>query len=201
MNKLDFLNKIVFGYIKKDLENIKTLPKRDEGGCNFPIALCVLSYMEYLGSFFTGNEFDFPQNITAYIDKCFRNKNDYNVDILKDLFRDGLAHDYFPRGGVGRDSIRPGLYVDYNGDVILDADTLMDDFLNSLDLFRDELEDQMYQARIELAGNKIKKWKEDRREAIEKLIHISSIVGVRTSGTSIYPGRLNITRAYDPNEK
>lgn len=202
MYKLDFINKVVLGYIKKDLENIKIyLPRKEseEGNCNFPIALFILSYMEYLGSFITGNEFGKIKNIKTYLDNCFKNYSEYNADILYDIFRNGLAHDYFARGSVARDGIRPGLYRGWDNKVILDVDTLLEDFLVSLDNFKDNLDEDMIKQRFRFSGEAIKRWEEIHKQSILNLPYIADIRSVRASGASIYPS--NITRPYDPNEK
>ncbi|MCR4263410.1 MAG: hypothetical protein NUV98_01680, partial [Candidatus Roizmanbacteria bacterium] len=117
-----------------------------------------------------------------------------------DLFRNGLAHDYFARGGVGRDGIRPGLYRNWDKKAVLDADTLLDDFLSSLDKFTKELPDDNYQKRMNIADTKIKNIEAKYSTEISKLPFIGDIPNARTSGATIYPGPVNITRPYDPNE-
>lgn len=195
MNKSDFFNKVVLGYILKDLESIKTLPKRagEPGGCNFPIALCVLSYMEYLGSFFTLDDFSFKENVSTYIRECFRTPADYHIDILKNIFRNGLAHDYFARGGVSRDGNRPALYRNYDNKVVLDADTLLEDFLASLGKFQEKLSDENFTKRMELAESKISEIETDFASAINTLPSISNMPGARTSGATGYPGPIHTT--------
>lgn len=203
MNKAHFLDKVVFGYIKKDLETIKfnIPPKMGEvGNANFPIALCVLSYMEYLGSFFANLERDFFENVSAYIEKCFNNKNEYHVGILRDIFRNGLAHEYFARGGVSRGGVRPGLYRGENGEVILDADTMLEDFLASLDVFKEKLDEQKLVSRLKLAEDSIRDNEDRYKVEIENLPSIKAIPDIKSSGASIYAGTLNFTRPYDPNE-
>lgn len=140
-------------------------------------------------------------NVSAYLNNCFKNSGNYHAGILRDIFRNGLAHEYFARGGVARDGINKALYRGYNNEVILDADTLLEDFLASLDVFRDKLQDDMFESRIKLAEQSIKKWEEQYRDEIAKLPSISDMPQARTSGASIYAGTLNFTRPYDPNEK
>jgi len=204
MNKIDFLNIVVFGYIKKDLEAIKSyIPRKsgEPGNVNFPIALCILSYMEYLGGFLTGFDWNYTENIKAYLINCFKKSSDYDVTILEEIFRNGLAHDYFARGGVGRDGIRPALYRGWNNEVILDADTLLGDFIISLDTFKEKLTDEIFTERIALAENKIADLNTKYLQAISKLPFIGDIPHASISGASIYPGPINITRPYDQNEK
>ena len=87
MTKTDFLNTVVHGYIKKDLGDIKTyLPKRpgEAGNNNFSIALCVLSYMEYLGSFFKTSSSRNP--ITEDLG-CIDFKLNENIESISLYFR------------------------------------------------------------------------------------------------------------------
>lgn len=190
MTKIEFINKVVHGYIQKDLENMKSyLPRKpgEEGNNNFPIALVVLSYMEYLGSFFTSNDFSPEENIKEYIDKCFNRPDEYYPAILTFLFRHGLAHDYFARGGVTRDGNRPAMYKNYENKAILDAETLLNDFLESLNKFADVLSDDFYDKRMRIAGKKIAEIEENHRDQINKLRSLSELVGVHTSGATTYP--------------
>lgn len=204
MIKTDFLNQVVLGYIKKDLENINTLPKRpgEAGNNNFPIALCVLSYMEYLGSFFTlkdSNNFD--ENVKVYTEKCFRDSSIYHPAILGDLFRNGLAHDYFARGGVARDGNRTPLYRNYDNIVVLDAETLLVDFLDSLERFGSELTDDNFNKRIQTALGRISTTLTTYNDEIKKLPFIGDLPGVHTSGATTISGMQNITKPYNPDEK
>ncbi len=204
MSKIGFLNEVVFGYIKKDLENINSyLPKKpgEPGNNNFPIALCVLSYMEYLGSFFTLNDFNFDENVKIYMERCFKNSSSYHPAILGDLFRNGLAHDYFARGGVARDGNRPPLYRNYDNIVILDAETLLVDFLASLDKFATELTDDNFNKRIQIAIDKINAKLANYSSEINKLPFFGNMPGAHTSGATIISSMQNITKPYDPNEK
>ena len=79
----------------------------------------------------------------------------YQVDILRDVFRKGLAHDYFARGGVSRDGEHPPLFFDDKIGVVLDAETLVNDFLESLDRFKEELSEDNYKLRMTEAEEKI----------------------------------------------
>ncbi len=168
---------------------------------NFTVALCVLSYMEYLGSFFTLDDFNFKGNVTAYIEKCFKTPADYHPSILKHLFRDGLAHDYFARGGVSRDGLRPGLYKSWENKAVLDADTLLQDFLDSLDKFATELLDDKFIERMKIADEKVKKLEADFASEISGLKSINDIPGAHTSGATVYPGSITTTTLpYNPDD-
>lgn len=157
MDKQTFLDTVVFGYIKKDLENMRNKIRPQPaaiGNINFPLVLCVLAYMEYLGSFLLGRYASFSQSVQEYISRCFTNPDKYPVEILRDIFRNGLAHEYFARGGISRDGGRPAVYKEVGG-VVLDAETLVNDFLKSLDKFKQELEDNKYTRRVNQAEKSI----------------------------------------------
>lgn len=205
MDKLNFLNEVVFGYIKKDLENLEAyLPKKpgEAGNNNFPIALCVLAYMEYLGGFLLGKDLGFEVNVGEYIKLCFRRPDDYNIKILRDLFRHGLAHEYFARGGVSRDGIRPPLYRNYQNKVVLDAQTLLKDFLESLDAYRNNLPDDTFADRLKETEDSIVDWELKYKADIDSLPSMVNFPPhVRSSGATIYPEKTTTTLPYDPNEK
>ena len=191
MNKHHFYNRVIREYIQSDLLAIKTyIPHQQTatGGLNFPIALCILAYMEYLGSFFTGqtSERSFAENVRAYISKCFTHHADeYDIEILKDLFRDGLAHEYFARGGIIRDGGSNGpMFLGFGNNVILDAETLLNDFLESLDKFYESVTDEQVKQRTEVA-EELRKQKLNKRATAISTLPLQS---VPTSGTSTYPG-------------
>lgn len=205
MDKDEFLNKVVSGYIQKDLENInsKIPPVLGEvGNVNFPIALCILAYMEYLGGFLIGKDMGFDNNVETYIKQCFKIPGNYNIKILRDLFRHGLAHEYFARGGISRDGITPPLYRNYQGKVILDAQTLLNDFLESLNTFKDKLTEVAFAQREKDATNAIKDWEEKYKDEIKNLPFMGDFpIHTRTSGATIYPEKTTTTLPYDPTEK
>lgn len=223
MDKQTFLNTVVFGYIKKDLENMRDKIRPQPaaiGNINFPLALCVLAYMEYLGGFLLGGSDGFSQNVREYISKCFTNPDEYPVEILRDIFRNGLAHEYFARGGISRDGGRPAVYKEVGG-AVLDAETLTNDFLESLDKFKQELEDDKYTRRVNQAERSIADRKVRNKNLIDRLPMRVVTTTTRSSGASGYPGSVRtttssskssstpsqgvgskmITRPYNPNEK
>jgi len=112
--------------------------------------------MEFLGGFLLGKNRKF-ENVKEYIDKCFSRAEEYQIEILKDIYRNGLAHEFFPSGGaVSRANKRPPLFVDDEIGIVLDAETLANDFLNSLDKFKDELDETKYNQRMKEIRQKIK---------------------------------------------
>lgn len=223
MDRQTFLDTVVFGYIKKDLENMrdKIRPQTATiGNINFPLALCVLAYMEYLGSFLLGHPAGFSQSVRKYISKCFTNPDEYPVEILRDIFRNGLAHEYFARGGISRDGERPAVYKEVGG-VILDSETLVNDFLESLNKFKQELEDGIYTQRVNRAESSITDRNARNKDLIDQLPGRVIIPTTRSSGASGYPRPIStttststssslpggqvppgvITRPYDPDER
>lgn len=149
MRKDDFMTRIVFGWIKKDLENISKVRTviPGDGSANFPLALLVIVYMDYLGGFLLGAEGELEKNIKAYL-ACFPNPKDYPPELLNDLFRNGLAHDYFARGGISRSGMRPPMVYSPGIGVILDADSLLSDFFESLETFKVKLTKEHFQKRF-----------------------------------------------------
>ncbi len=150
MNKDGFLSRIVFGWIKKDLENISKvrLVIPGDGNANFPLALLIVIYMDHLGGYLLGTEKNgLEANIRAYL-TCFKNPADYNSELLADLFRNGLAHDYFARGGISRSGMRPPMVYSLGIGVILDADSLLSDFIESLENFKAKLTKENFQKRF-----------------------------------------------------
>ncbi|GAI41398.1 unnamed protein product, partial [marine sediment metagenome] len=172
MDRDKFLNEVVFGWIKRDFERMITeLPvrPREAGNINFFLALCVLTTMEFLGGFLLGKNRKFEKNVEVYIDKCFSNSEEYPIGILQDIFRNGLAHEFFPRGAVSRDNEHPAIFKDDKIGIVLDAETLSKDFLNSLDNFREQLDDKKYNSRMEQLKETIKKWQDKHKKIIDDL--------------------------------
>lgn len=177
MTRADFMERIVFGWIKNDLERMKMTIRPisgKAGNINFPLALCSLSYMEYLGGYLLGNEGDFTKNASAYIAGCFDNPSEYSVDILRSIFRNGLVHAYFScGGGISREGERPALKKMGNEEVILDVEVLVDDFIVSLLKFSGLLKEESYNKRTSQLIEKHKSEKMKLKNEINKLPPIS----------------------------
>ncbi len=172
MKKTDFLNTVVFGWMKSDLERMITNIRPDKtevGNINFPLALCTLSYMEYLGGFLLGKDDGFFGNVDSYTSECFPNVGEYPTIILKDLIRNGLSHDYFPRGAISRNGWHPAINKGKTFDIVLDAETLVIDFITSLDVFKEKLEDEKYEKRMQETLEKIAKFKKTHKSYIDNL--------------------------------
>lgn len=186
MDKNKFLNEIVFGWIKRDFERMMTeIPVRpgQPGNINFFLALCVMVSMEHLGGFLLGEDRKF-ENVKEYVDKCFSNPREYPIEILKDIYRNGLAHEFFPRGAVSRANERPPVFVDDKIGIVLDAETLANDFLNSLDKFKDELDETKYNQRMQEIRQKIEDQLTRHKSIIDGLPK-KSISSISTSTTFV----------------
>jgi len=186
MNKDKFLKDIVFGYIKRDLERmVSEVPvrPRQHGNINFFLALCTLVSIEYLGGFLLGEDKGFEDNAREYVDRCFPNPEEYPIEILKEIYRNGLAHEFFPRGAVSRANERPPIFVDSKIGVVLDTETLVNDFLNSLDKFQDEIDEAKYNQRMQQMEQKVKYWQTQYKSIIDTLPK-KSANSISTSTTS-----------------
>jgi len=164
---------IALNWIKHDLERMMNeIPPLagQAGNINFPLALCVLSYMEFLGSFLLGKKGGFTQNVSKYIKECFINhQKEYPINILRDIYRNGLSHEYFSRGAISREGEHPAVYRDKNIGLVLDAQSLAEDFLKSLDKFITELDPQEYQKRIDEIKETIINFQERHKRLINNL--------------------------------
>lgn len=172
MDKEEFLKKYVFGWIKNDLKRMtREIPSRrgEVGNINFPLTLCTLSYLEFLGGFLLGRDARFKENVENYINDCFDNPREYSVKLLRDIFRNGLAHDYFARGGISREGSRPPVFKNEENIPILDIETLISDFLKSLDNFKIKLKENNYQKRIYELDVKVEKWQSEHESEINNL--------------------------------
>ena len=165
MNRQKFLDDVIFGWMKNDLERMsKAIPSNNGklGNINFPLALCVLTYIESLGSYLLGADLQNYKKVAGhYINQCFDRPNDYDSELLGEFFRHGLAHQYFSRGAISREGKRPPIVKDERYGLILDVDTLLFDFINSLNVFKEKLTDENYQSRMveisnDLESKKIK---------------------------------------------
>lgn len=148
MNKEEFIREIVLGWMKKDLLRMKSIiPSKEKvGNINFPLALCVISYMESLGSYLLGeDESEFKIKIDKYINTCFKNPNEYDVLVIRDLVRNKLVHEYFPFCAISRNGKHPAIHKGETYPVVLDAETLANDFIDSLDNFIVNLEGEKYE--------------------------------------------------------
>ncbi|HAJ95259.1 MAG TPA: hypothetical protein DCP02_03400 [Actinobacteria bacterium] len=173
MKKTDFINNIVLGCIRRDLIRMKDSIRPDsskKGNNNYSLALCVISYMEYLGGFLLGADKKFKENVGKYISTCFKYPEEYPIKILREFFRNGLACEYFLQGGaISRNGKRPGIYKDREFNIVLDAETLANDFINSLEVFVNKLKTFKYEKRMETALSEINEFENKYDDFINKL--------------------------------
>jgi hypothetical protein len=206
MDKTRFVNEVVLGWMKSDLARMRDSirPVSSEiGNINFPLALCVLSYMEYLGGFLLGKDVSYTTNVNEYITACFSNAEEYPSQILNDLIRNGLAHDYFPRGAISRNGKHPAIYKGRTYELVLDAETLVNDFINSLPVFISKLDDARYEARMKTAMSRIEMLKQRHKDYIDDLPcqPDDNDQATPSSGPSGYPGQIMNTTTLDPSIK
>jgi len=196
MDRDTFIKKIVFCWIKEDIRRMQKELEIIPDGCgniNFPLALCTLVDMEYLGGFLLGKDCGFNKNVEEYIRRCFKNQDNYSVDILRDVFRNGLAHEYFARGGVSREGKQSALFFDDKIGVVLDAETLVNDFLASLDSFKEELSENNYKSRMTEAEETIKEKLDKHQDLINNLprkatpSNTSTNISTTSGFTSVIP--------------
>jgi len=205
MTKLEFLDGVVFGWMKRDLERMRDeiqVKPNDAGNINFPLALCTLAYVEYLGGFILGDKGDFTLNVGTYINSCFLNPGEYPVDVLRDIFRNGVAHNYFPRGGISRDGERPAVYKIHSMGIALDAQTLVNDFFYSLNKFRRVLNETNFTVRMQQAENDLKTMQARYQNIFNNLperIILPKIVTSTASDASGPAGPMASTTTLDPN--
>jgi hypothetical protein len=203
MNKTKFINNVVLGWIKSDLIRMRDTIRPDKsevGNINFPLALCTLSCAEYLGGFLLGEDKKFTGNVDKYINECFKNPDEYPIEILRDLIRNGLAHDYFPRGAISRNNKRPSIYRGRSYSIVLDAETLVNDFIDSLDVFIEKLENIKFETRMQELHTKIDEFQAKYKSYIENLggQPDDDEQATPSSGPSGYPKSVNTT-TIDPN--
>lgn len=203
MTKDEFIKKVVFGWIKKDFERmleIKVIPNGD-GNINFPLTLCALADMEYLGSLLIGSDCGFNKCVGEYISRCFARPQEYPIEILGDIFRHSLAHEFFARGGICRNGKHPAIFMDDKLGIILDADTLVIDFLGSLEKFKNNLSEENYRIRMAQTEESIKVRLEKHRGIIGRLPRkIDSSISTSTSAVSGHSDPYLHTTTFPPSD-
>src|SRR5947209_3901083 len=125
--KIDWARKTLLGkyikkWIKKDIEKLLSIDPDGEGACNFPLALTILSIMDFLGYLVAKKEHnrrgsDTTVRIWAYIGICFdpsaRQDLEGKQKELTEQFRHGLGHEYFPKiAGIARSNNNDVLFED-----------------------------------------------------------------------------------------
>lgn len=167
-------------WMRSDVEAMKN------NNINFPLALSVLAYIEFLGSIFTGNPLGGRGNAHEYMKECFGDKrNDYPIEVLWDVFRNGLAHEYFARGGIANGNERPAIQIGADRLKVLYSKTLADDFLESLKVFETKLSQEKLDIKLDKMRQKIKNLTEEHRKYENRL---GSNVFIANAVSSIFTG-------------
>lgn len=147
----NFIAEVVDGWMLKDLERLSNdIPHRpgEAGNCNFPIALYVFACIEFLGQLtsvtpITQNQSYTRDSIMGFIDDFF--PDDFKQKIqphrgnFVNIFRNGLAHNYFAKSaGISRTESEP-LRVNDHGMLILDADRFADAFKLAIEKLKESI--------------------------------------------------------------
>ncbi|MEK7534737.1 MAG: hypothetical protein AAB600_05430 [Patescibacteria group bacterium] len=194
MNDKEWLDKIFFGeiiqcYMLADLSKIESNynPDKECGNCNFPLALQIFACMDFIGWLISdprNRKDDTKGNINSYTDlfSSPRKEQIRQPEGFVNIFRHGLAHEYFAKGcGISRKR-KDLLWLDLdNNSVNLDADILLEEFRSSIDVLREKINANL--------ANHIRKGYEeiqDDNSLVKKgLIVISSDKSTTTKSTSI----------------
>lgn len=186
ISREEFYERYINHWMRSDINSM-----RDHGN-NFPLALCTLSYIEFLGSILTGNgaKGEGKNNTKTYLENCFDNKHYLDkIEILWDVFRNGLAHDYFPRGAVSK--VGPGPMININGKMVLNIMDFSQEFLASLDKFKAVLDKEESTANFDKRINEITtKTSELEADHLHKL-NIRPWVAGATGSAFVSPGPIS----------
>lgn len=150
--KNGFIAEIVDGWMLKDLERLSTeIPHHpgEAGNCNFPIALYVFACIEFLGQLTSDTSINTNQggytrdSIMGFIDDFF--PDDFKQKIqphrrnFVNIFRNGLAHNYFAKSaGISRTEDEP-LQVNDQSMLILDADFFAEAFKMAIEKLKEAI--------------------------------------------------------------
>lgn len=191
INKI-FFEEIVQCYMLADLSKIESNynPAVRCGNCNFPLALQIFACMDFIGWLISdprNKKEDTSGNINSFINNLFsstRGRQIKQVEGFVNIFRHGLAHEYFAKGcGISR---KKGelLWLDFdNNSINLDADVLLEEFRLCINVLKKKIS-----SNPNLANHIRKGYKEmqaDNSLVNKKLIVISSSKDTTTKSTSI----------------
>jgi|SRR3989344_4637860 len=146
----DFIAEVVDGWMLQDLERLSNdIPHRpgEAGNCNFPIALYIFACLEFLGhltsqKLIPDNQSGYSRDrIMSYIDNFFPQEFVQKIQPHRNnfvnVFRNGLAHEYFAKSaGISRTESLP-LQADSEGRLILDADRFAEAFKLSVERLKE----------------------------------------------------------------
>lgn len=145
-----FVAEVIDGWMSRDIERlIKEIPHRrsEAGNCNFPIALYVFACIEFLGQL--TSEASLPRtgytqvSIMGFIDNYFPEDFKHKLQPYREnfvnIFRNGLAHNYFAKyAGISRTESEP-LQVNSEGMLVLDADRFAEAFNRAIVKLKDAI--------------------------------------------------------------
>jgi len=141
----EFITEVIDGWMLTDLRRLlNDIPHRPNaaGNCNFPIALYVFACIEFLGQLtsvtpINTNQGGYTTNsiigfINDFFPDDFKQKIQPYQNNFVNIFRNGLAHNYFAKNaGISRTEIEP-LQVNEQGMLVLDADRFAEAFIASI---------------------------------------------------------------------
>jgi len=147
-----FITEVIDGWMLNDLERlINDIPHRPgkAGNCNFPIALYVFACIEFLGQLTSVVPIDTKEPghtqksimgfIDTYFPEDFKRKTQLYRSNFVNIFRHGLAHNYFAKyAGVSRTESEP-LQVDSEGMLVLDADRFVEAFKSAINTLKEAI--------------------------------------------------------------
>lgn len=142
----DFITEVIDGWMITDLKRLlNDIPHRPNaaGNCNFPIALYVFACIEFLGQLTSVTPINTNQGgyttssimgfINDFFPDDFKQKIQPYQNNFVNIFRNGLAHNYFAKNaGISRTEVEP-LQVNDKGMLILDADRFAEAFMASIE--------------------------------------------------------------------
>jgi len=147
----NFIREVVDGWMLNDLKRlINDIPHRssEAGNCNFPIALYIFACIEFLGQLtlstpMSGSSYT-QASIMGFIDDFFPDNFKEKLRPYRDnfvnIFRNGLAHNYFAKyAGVSRTESEP-LQVNADGMLILDADLFTEAFRSGINKLKKSIQ-------------------------------------------------------------
>ncbi len=145
-----FVTQVVDGWMLTDIVRLTSIPHRSgaPGNCNFPIALYVFACIEFLGQLTPVTPINPRQpghtqtSIMGFIDDFF--PDDFKQKLrphrsnFVNIFRNGLAHNYFAKAaGISR--TKPDYFSVENGHLVLDADRFAEAFKLATDKLKENI--------------------------------------------------------------
>jgi len=165
----NFVAEVIDGWMCGDIENLENIPHRlgQPGNCNFPIALYVFACTEFLGQLTARSpvpkQGGTKKAILDYIEEFF--PDEFKEELkphrnrFVNLFRHGLAHNYFAKAsGVSR-TRKTHFSID-QGRLILDADMFAQSFVESTKKLKIKIKNDQKLAQV-MVGNYNKQYNDN----------------------------------------